>query len=76
MTFTSSSSELVLLLLAVELCSDPPSAILVRRPDQHVLVLLVEPRLAHLFHGWDPELVVKQKLNALLLVRDLAESVS
>ena len=72
----SCSSELVLLPLAIPLGLDPALPILHRGADQHILILVVQLRLAHLLHGGHPELVIKQKLDALLLVRDLAESVS
>ena len=71
----SSSSELVLLPLAIPLGLDPALPILHRSAEQHILILIVQLRLAHLLHGGHPELVIKQKLDALLLVCDLAESV-
>ena len=69
------SSELVLFPFAVPLGYDPALAVLLGRAEEHVLVLVVQLRLAHLLHGRHPELVVEQKFDALLFVRDLAESV-
>lgn len=66
----------MLFFLAIELGSDPALTIPRSQLDQHVLVVIMQARLAHFFHRRYPEFVVKEQLNTLLLVRHLAESVS
>lgn len=70
-----SSSELILLLLPVELGNHPHLPSFLGRIKQDFLIIFVLSSFANLFHGSCPELEVKQQVNTQFFVGNLAEGV-